>query len=253
MRVVHVHGGRLLLEKIEMAGIEGELLEWSDVLVFGPTPNVPRDEWYEVRARALEELMGPAEAIPYEDRLLAQDCALDLAIGDANAEIVLWFGPELYCQAILIALLARLHGRANVALVSPGDIAGKPRGCSVSYMAEEELRAAFAVRAPVGPAQTALAKRAWDAWRAPNARAALSEVLAGDASAIPHVGAAIARWLEEPGRSRALIDAAIANGVREFPAIFQAVQAGEARPWMTGELLLDRLANPDAQRGPTSG
>lgn len=251
MRVVHVHGGRLLLEKIEMAGIEGELLEWTDVLVFGPTPDVPRDEWYRVRAKALEEMNGPAEAIPYEDRLLAQDCALDLAAGDPQAEIVLWFGPELFCQAILIALLARLHGRANVSLVSPGDVAGKPSGCSISYFTEEELRAAFAVRTAVGPAQTALAKRAWDAWRAPNARAALSEVLAGDTSALPHLGAAIARWLEEPAKTHALIDAALAKGIREFPALYQAMQAGEARPWLTGELLLDRLANPDAPRGPT--
>jgi hypothetical protein len=253
VRVVHVHGGRYLLEKIELAGIEGELLEWSDVLVVGETPNVAtRDEWYDARSRALEEVMGPAEAIPYRDRLLAQDCALDIVARDPNAEIVLWFGPELFCQAILIALLARLGDRPHVSLVAPGDIAGKPRGCTVSYLNDEELRAAFAVRAAVMPTQVAIARRVWDAWRAEDARAQLTAIAATDTSALPHIGAAIARWLEEPAKTDALVRAATAQGAKDFRAIYRAVQDAEARPWLTEEMLLDRLARPDAPRGPRS-
>jgi hypothetical protein len=236
--IVHIHGGSILLEKIANAGIEGDALEWCDVLVFGPTPHKSGREWYDVRARALEELSG--EAGPYRERLEAQDRAL--AAIDPEAEIVLWFGPELFCQTILWALLAKLAGRPRVSLISPGDLPGKPRGCTVSYLTNDELHAAFSVRAAVTPAQTQLAQTTWDAWRAPDQRAALNRLLGQDLSALPHLHAALTRWLAEPARTDQLIEAAIRKGLKDWGEIFRDVQLAEPRPWLTDTLLLHRLA-----------
>src|SRR5262249_10879701 len=125
-RIVHIHGGSVLLDRIADSGIEGDSLEWCDVFLFGPTPaGVSADEWYDLRARALEELGGPLQGVSYRDRLVAQDRALAAAADDRDAEIVLWFGPELFCQTIQIALLSRLAGRPRVSLISPGDMPGK--------------------------------------------------------------------------------------------------------------------------------
>jgi hypothetical protein len=239
-RIVHLHGGSVLLDHVAAAGIAGDALEWCDVLVFGPTPPVSGEAWYDARARALEELRG--QPGPYRQRLIEQDRALATAAADDAAELVLWFGPELFCQTILLALLARLHGRPRVALISPGDLPGKPRGCTVSHLSADELQAAFAVRAAVTPAQTELATRAWDAWRARDQRAALTALLARDLSPLPHLGAAVERWLEEPFQTDRLIDAALARGRRDWRALFHEVQAAEPRPWLTDELFLYRLA-----------
>jgi hypothetical protein len=228
----------VLLDHIAAAGIEGDTLEWCDVLVFGPTPKTTTaEEWYDLRANALEELGGPAEGIPYRARLVSQDRLLDAAIRDPDAELVLWFGPELSCQAILLALLSRLHGRPNVSLISPGDIPGKPRGCTVSFLSESELHAAFAVRAVVSAAQTGLARRIWDAWR----QGALRERLADDLSPLPHVRDALTRYLAEPERTEDLIREARRAGLRDWRDIYRAVQAAEPRPWLTDTLFLHRF------------
>ena len=235
--IVHIHCGSVLLDHIATAGIEGDALEWTDVLVFGPTPR--SGDWYEVRARALVELCG--EEGPYRERLMAQDRALAQAAADPDHELVLWFGPELFCQSILIAVLARIGNRPRVSLISPGDLPGKPRGCTVSYLTADELRAAFAVRAPVLAPQFDLAARAWDAWRADDQRAALKELLEYDLSALPHLSAAIERWLAEPARTDELIRASWKKGLRDWGEIFRDVQQAEARPWLTDTLFLHRF------------
>ena len=245
--IVHIHPGSVLLDHIAAADIEGDALEWSECLLFGPTP---RDgDWYEVRARALAELSG--EAGPYRQRLEAQDRALAQAAADADNELVMWFGPELFCQTNLIAVLARIGQRPRVSLISPGDLPGKPRGCTVSYLDADELRAAFAVRSPALAPQFDLAARAWDAWRADDQRKALGELLEYDLSALPHLSAAVERWLLEPARTDEVIDAALRKGVRDWNQIFREVQNAEARPWMTDQLLLHRLAaRTRSQSGP---
>jgi hypothetical protein len=126
-------------------------------------------------------------------------------------------------------------------LISPGDLPGKPRGCTVSYLSADELRAAFSVRAPAGPAQFELAARAWDAWRADDQRAALQELLEYDLSALPHLSAAIERWLAEPTRTDELIRASLNKGLRDWGEIFRDVQSAEPRPWLTDTLFLHRF------------
>jgi len=256
--LVHVHGGRLLLDRLAEAGVAGEFLEWCDVLCDGPTPaGLSADDWYDLRARYHEETTGPAQRIPHRDRLIAQDRALALLPGPR--EVVLWFGPELFCQSILMYLLSWFDGRdlcgAGLALVDPGDLAGRP-GCSVSYLGPEELVAAFAARRPIGATETALASRAWQAYAAPDP-SALADLASGDSPALPHLGAALRRHLEEfperlsgLGASERRLLEAVAGGARGWAEVYQAMQRAEARPWMTDGIFFGRLHRLSAGPAP---
>src|SRR6266508_3618755 len=141
MQSIHVHGGSALLGKLAQAKIPGGRLEWSEVLCDGPTPaGVDTDAWYDLRADHLAASFAPHAREEVRERLVAQDRAL--AAMAVSAEIVLWFGPELFCQVLLMRLAAWLHGRpAKASLVGPGDLPGRP-GCSVGQLDDAELAAA---------------------------------------------------------------------------------------------------------------
>jgi hypothetical protein len=238
--VVHVHGGSALLEKLARAGVAGERLEWSEVLCDGPTP-ASADEWYDLRAA---HLGAPRE------RLVEQDRALEAAA--LSAEIVLWFGPELFCQAILLRLLAWLDGRgARASLVGPGDLPGR-RGCSVGQMDDAELYAAFAARVPVDERTTGLAARAWQAFTSahPDALPTLLARADVDWSRLPYLNDALRRHLEErPDASGLARSERLILESLDAPDPFAAVASREARPWLTDMLYanaLRRLASGDA-------
>jgi hypothetical protein len=254
MPFVHVHGGSVLLGRLAHARLPGGRLEWSEVLCDGPTPAaVDADAWYDLRAGHLAQMLPAGAHDALRERLAAQDRAL--AAMSVSAEIVLWFGPELFCQVLLMKLAAWLDGRATRAsLVGPGDLPGRP-GCSVGQMDEAELTAAFAARVPVDQATRTLARRAWDAFTDASP-AALPQLLADasvDWTTLPYLGDALRRHLQERpapedglAASERLVLRALAEGA---PSPFVAVAAAEARPWLTDTLYaatLRRLASGNA-------
>jgi hypothetical protein len=64
-------------------------------------------------------------------------------------------------------------------------------------MEADRARALFAGRAPVTPAQLALGRRAWDAFRAGDPRRVEGVMDADDIGALPHLRKALVRLLEE--------------------------------------------------------
>jgi hypothetical protein len=255
MQSVHVHGGSALLARLGHAHIPGHRLEWSEVLCDGPTPGaVDREAWYDLRAAHLAEAFAPGAHDAVRERLVEQDRAL--AALAVSAEIVLWFGPELFCQVLLLRLAAWLHGRtARASLVGPGDLPGRP-GCSVGQMTDAELSAAFASRVALDERATGLAARAWAAYTSAQAEALGAFVAeaeaAGDFAPLPYLADALRRHLAERpdaaglALSERLILQALADGAAEP---FVAVAAAEARPWLTDTLYaatLRRLASGSA-------
>ncbi len=252
MQPVHVHGGSVLLDKLARARLPGARLEWSEVLCDGPTPaGLDPDAWYDLRAAYLAQSFAPDAKDEVRERLVAQDRAL--AAMAVSAEIVLWFGPELFCQALLMRLAAWLHGRTVTAsLVGPGDLPGRP-GCSVGQMIDVELKAAFAARVPLDAAATGLAARAWAAYTAPDAAAVEALLARDDFTPLPYLADALRRHLAELpaasdglAQSERLIVSAHAAG---SPEPFATVAAAEARPWLTDTLyagIVRRLASGPA-------
>ncbi len=111
--IVHVHGGSALLDRLEEAGVPGARLSWCDPVSDGPTPAGldPGDGWYRVRAAHLAAGQGAPDAASIEAGLRAEDLAL--AAIPAGTEVVLWAGPELFCQAILMRLESDLFDLLN--------------------------------------------------------------------------------------------------------------------------------------------
>jgi hypothetical protein len=243
---VHVHGGSILLDKLREAGIPGERLEWCDPVAFGPTPaGLSTDEWYRTRARYLARGTSGPEVHAAEQRLRAQDEALQAV--STEAELVIWTGPELFCQVLLIRLLVLLEDRrGSISLVDPGDQPGDP-GCGLGNLGAEALRAAYGHRRPVGAEERALARRAWAAFTAPIARP-LTALLHEETGALPHLAAALARHLGDlPDGATGLstTETRLLEAVAPEPlapgSLFAALAAREARPFLTDTLLEELL------------
>ncbi len=261
--IVHVHGGRSLLEGLAAAGIAktaAETLEWCDPVCVGPAPaGLSAYAWYRVRSAYLaagggpgrlprdrRPAGGPEDVQAVEARLREQDRALRAI--PAATEVVVWAGPELFCQTILmriLVLLAEEPGGRRITLVDPGDQPGSP-GCSFGKASPETLRAMFAARRPADGAALDLAERAWAAFTAPDAEA-LVTLVEGDTSALPHLGAALARHLEDlPDGATGLSTTetrllqALEGGALARGALLSAIAAREARPFLT-DLMLEEI------------
>jgi hypothetical protein len=263
--VVHVHGGSILLDHLRAAGVPGERLEWCDPVGSGPTPaGLSPDDWYRTRAAYLASTAPAGDVARIERRLREQDQALADAArahadkggddGDA-AELVIWAGPELFCQAILMRLLVLLPERARLSLVDPGDQPDSP-GCGLGTMAPEALRAAFAARRPITAADRALASRAWAAFTAPSAGALVSLVQEVGAD-LPHLRPALSRHLADlPDGATGLSTTEthlleeLESGPLDVGALLEALGRREARPFLTDVLLEEMLRRLSSAAGP---
>jgi len=267
--MIHVHGGSVLLNGIREAGIPGERLEWREVLCQGPTPGgLADDAWYALRAAFLAQ-QGP-ELDDIRRELEAQDDAL-LQAAATQDEIVLWFGPELFCQAILVRLLALFADhpptKARLSLVSIDHYPGVDdhRSCTIGMLFGEQLVDVFQRRVPVSQAQLELGRRAWEAMGATTPEA-LAAFVRGDTSALPYLGAALTRLLaelpdESTGLSRTerLILDALGAGTKTGFELFVLANEPEPRRWLTDTILIDNLkrlaagSNPFLEMGVNGG
>ena len=197
-RILHVANGTCTTRLIEAAGLPGATSLWADPLYAGPVPGgLSDDDLLEVRARYLAGSAPPAALDPVND-LRAWRAAI--ADNGAYDELVLWFEHDLFDQLNLVQMLPwireRLPSNATVSLVCIGSFPGRPAFKGLGELAPHELALLFGDRVRVSHAQYAMAARAWDAFRAP-APEALDELRREDTSALPFLGAAITRLLQE--------------------------------------------------------
>ena len=187
--MLHVTNGDAAAGVIEATGIGGEILPWRDVLHEGPVPaGLSLAELGNVRADFLASLAG--DAIELRREFAARDRTLE-DFGDHD-EVVLWFEHDLYDQLQLAQVLdffaSAALGTTRLAMV-----------CGDEYLGPstpERLAARFAEREPVTDAQLALGRAAWAAFRSPDPRE-IERLVAGDTSALPYLGPALVRHLEQ--------------------------------------------------------
>lgn len=250
--MLHVHGGSHLLDHLRAAGLPGGFLEWSESLCDGPTPaGLAPDAWRATRAAFLDTAYGRIDGRGALARLVAQDGDLDRAAAQED-EMVLWFGPDLFCQAILAALLDRFAatppaGRLSLLCIGTYPGVDDRRSCTPAFLSAEQLREVFERRDPVRPRQLALAREIWSAWCAPTPEP-LGAVAARDTAALPYLGDGVRRRLEEfpwtvNGLSRTEwgVLTALSAAERSFIQLFEEVQREEERSWITDVMLLHRL------------
>jgi hypothetical protein len=250
--MLHVHGGSNLLDHLRAAGLPGGFLEWSESLCDGPTPaGLAPVAWRATRAAFLDTAYGRIDGRGALERLVAQDQDLDRAAA-LEDEIVLWFGPDLFCQAILAALLDRFAatppaGRLSLVCIGTYPGVDDRRSCTPTFLSAQQLRDVFEHRDPVRPRQLELAREIWTAWRAPTPEP-LAALATRDTSALPYLGDGVRRRLEEfpwttDGLSRVERQAlaALAIAERSFNQLFEAAGQAEERRWMTDVMLLHRM------------
>src|SRR5262249_14115458 len=133
----------------------------------------------------------------------------------------------------------RDRGATALSLVCIGAFPGVARFFGLGQLTGAQLAKLFPARRPVTPAQVAVARDAWAAFRAPDPTR-LAALLREDTTALPFLAAAIRRHLEEfpsvgDGLSRTEREALSAVrriGPTSAPDLFRAVQDAEERPFM---------------------
>ncbi len=185
---LYVTNGDVAVAVLGAAGIADPVVPWRDVLHDGPVPgHLEPAPLREVRARFLAERGWAAYETVLRD-LEARDAALDGLLLD---EIVLVFEHDLYDQLQLLQVLDALALRGSgpsVTLACEADYVGS--------MGPERVRALLEARRSTTLEQLDLAVRAWEAFTATDP-AVLPAFAGQDTSALPFLGAAVRRLLEE--------------------------------------------------------
>jgi hypothetical protein len=236
-RFLHVANGTATTNIIAAASIPGGLSIWADPLYEGPVPAGLNDaELVDVRARYLS---GPT-VDPAND-LKQWRAAID--DHESYDELILWFEHDLFDQLNLIHILSwireRLPAAKPVSLVCIGSFPGHPRFKGLGELAPDELSSLLETRRSVDDSQYALAQRTWLAFRAPTPEA-LDELRRGDTKALPYLGAALGRFLQEypwttDGLSRTerrLLQLADARPIR-LSTVFPRMHDGEDAYYVT--------------------
>jgi len=247
---LHVTNGDSAASSLRQGGVQGTVLAWRDVLHEGPVPAQSPRELAATRARFLAEAFG-ADAAAVERDLLARD---EVLAAGASGRVVLWFDADLYDQLQLVQVLDRLAGPAatGVTLVSIGEYAGRAHFGGLGELAGPDLVDLRRTSAqPVGAAELALARRAWEGFTAPDPRGLLP-LMSEHSPVLRHLGEGIERLLQEypwTGDGLSLTERrilrAIDSGAAGRAQVFKQVWAAERRPFLGDSvcfLILDRLA-----------
>ncbi len=202
--ILHIHAGGCAAAVARAAGLEGDVLPWRDSAAVGPCS---RDRTRHLFLRAaywqvdLGELQR-AEELP-DDR-----------------ERALWFGPDPWEQLQLVELLAHL---------SDGPCTIVPLARAVPAMTTAELAAAFAARASAGRLRYFAAALWFDYCDNELPGLQLRIQRAAEDPRLPHLSAALQRILQDrtEHRTEREVEALVHAGVRELPALMDALRARE--------------------------
>jgi hypothetical protein len=267
-RFLHVANGTSTTMTFDAAGIPGACSIWADPLYEGPVPaGLSDDELLDVRMRFLA---GEGPSVDPVQDLRAWRAAI--ARHEAYDELVLWFEHDLFDQLNLIQVLTwireHLPAAKPVTLVCVGAFPGRPDFKGLGELAPDELASLVDTRQPVTGAQYELARRAWQAFRAPTPQA-VHALLRDDTSALPFLATALTRLLQDypwttDGLSRTerrLLQLASGDGIalwQAFPRMHESEQAyyvgdtslADIAATLAGAspalLTLERSTDPDA-------
>jgi hypothetical protein len=207
--------------RMREAGVRGEFLPWRDILHEGPVPPaLPLEELSAVRA----DFLAQRGWLP-EEELHAAFRSRDATIrrhGEFES-VVLWFEHDLYDQLQLIQLLDFFANerRQGLYLIQAGKY--------LSLEKPKALKTHFHLMEPVTDAQLALARLAWDGFRAPTPEP-WTGLLRERTRILPFLRLAMLRLLEELphpasglSRTEATILSLVSQGVKAPLDFYEAL------------------------------
>ena len=156
--------------------------------------------------------------------------------------VVLWFEHDLYDQLQLVQLLdwfaQRTLGETRLSLICTGAFPGVDRFLGLGQLDAVQMASLYETRHDVSAAELSLARAAWAAFRSPNP-ASIEALLTKDTSALPFLGGALIRHLEQfpavgsgLSRTERQILEVVASGVHQPVEIFLAEQRKEESPFL---------------------
>jgi Domain of unknown function (DUF1835) len=235
--LLHVTNGESAGNTLRQTTLGGAVLSWQDVLHEGPVPALSRAELRAVRARYLSECGWGSERSLLES-LERRDRLFEHAL-EADSSVVLWFEHDLYDQLQLLQALT-LARESQLELIQAD--------ADLGPLAPDELEALWPRRRPVTLHMRAFAREAWDAVCAPEPTGLVA--LAGrDSPALPHLGSALRRLLEELPDARSGLSRTerqllepLLDGPRRPAELYLASQAGEEAAFLGDAWAWKRLA-----------
>ena len=250
---LHVRCGHDIQARLRKAGIAGEYLAFADPIWLGP--HIAARSGLDGRARLIAERCAlPVTAV--RRQLAEASWRLD-RLATRYDHIVLWYEHDLYDQASLVRVLASLAPRPalpRLELVAVDRFPGVGRLIGLGQLSAGQLASLWPRRRPVGRRHLALGARAWTALQAGTPQP-IEALLAADPGALPFLGAALVRHLQElpwttDGLSltERLILSGLASGPRSVAALFRDAQTRDPQPYMGdlffGAIVRDLLAAP---------
>jgi RNA polymerase sigma factor (sigma-70 family) len=254
-RMLHVLNGDSTRGIMERSDIPGTYTVWADVLHEGPVPgDLDDDRFREIRLRYLSAMdrwvkpdEGEAQYRAWDERLAS--------FADYD-EVVLWFEHDLFDQLILIRHLdwfaRRDLGRTTLSLICVGEFPGVEGFAGLGELSPDQLASLLGTRQRVTVRQTELARVGWRAFTSTDPTS-IERLLERDTSALPFLGGALVRFLEEypavgsglPRTERQILDG-LTRGITTPVDLFLDSQKLEERIFMgdaTFWLRLEALAS----------
>lgn len=246
-KVLHVANGDSCAGTLREAGLPGTVAVWPDVLHEGPVPpDDDMDAWLRLRSR-----FHAGSRWSYDEALaMGHKWQSDLERFPEYEELVFWFEHDLFDQLLLIRHLAWLtrqdRHNTRITLICIGAFPGVPDFVGLGQLTPEQLASLYPDREPVTAGQFALAQRTWNAFTAPDPAGLVG--LAGGHAALPFLGPALHRFLQEypalqsglPRTERQVL-AALEAGPLSPSRLYLRSQAAEEARFMGDATLWDRV------------
>lgn len=242
--MLHLTNGESAAGSLRDGGMPGSVIAWLDVLHEGPVPaGLTLEGMSEVRAHFLSR-HDSASFPDVPERFAERDRALRSA-----RQMVLWFEHDLYDQLQLLQILATLSEMPDAVaeMICIGAFPGVASFHGLGQLTSTQLASLWPKRRPVTGEQLSLGARAWQAFTSPDP-GAVHQLLATDLGALPFLGNALRRLLDEHpapptglGRTERQLLRAIAQGARSFAALFAANATTEEASFMGDTTVASRL------------
>lgn len=196
-QTLHIRCGSDIKQTLDVAGFKGGFLEFADPYCQGPVPDLPNDEFNEVRARFVSEAYG----LYLKDAVARQRKAYaGLSKIRDYERVTLWFEHDSYDQLILAFLLdhfGNCESLPNMDLITVDQVPGVPDFVGFGQLGPEALQWVWEHRrVPVTKHHLALGKAVWNALRQSDP-AQLARIRHDGTPAIPPMAGALERHLQE--------------------------------------------------------
>jgi uncharacterized protein DUF1835 len=239
-KVLHITNGDAAADGLKSAKVAGDVLIWRDVLHDGPVPKeLDLHELSKVRATylAVGLELDPAEV---QRSFELRDAHLE-GIKEYD-DAILWFEHDLYDQLQLVQVLDWLKcndtGVVKLWLICINEFEGEDPFFGLGQLLPEQLSSLQGTEVPISSAMLDLATSVWSGFRSSDPEDLL-RLMDDDLEALPFLGAALVRMLEEYpapltglGRTEKEILSCLDAGVTSPDDLFRNVLAQEESPFM---------------------